>query len=139
MQSKHPHKRAMLAAGLAALVGLGGCAAPAVGTPEQVVTQLANQRWQHLLAGHWDAAYHMLTPAYRALHSQKEYQASFAGAVNWRAAEVLATTCEPEKCTVRIKLTVQTPLSRKPGDVLDTHFDEIWLPEANRWYHYEKP
>lgn len=126
------------AAVLAAVLALAGCAT-AVATPEEQVTRLAQERWAHKINGDWKSAYEMLTPAYRQLHSQREYQAQFKGAVNWQRAEVASTSCEPQKCEVRIALTVTSPLARGKGDTIHTFFNETWLNEGGHWYYYEKP
>lgn len=134
--------RAALAAVLAAAaLAATGCASMGGtgATPEAQVAQLANQRWAHLIAGDWQKAYNMLTPGYRNLHDLREYQAQFKGAVNWKKAEVASTTCEPEKCEVRIELTVVSPFARGKGDTISTFFNETWLKEGDRWYYYEKP
>lgn len=126
------------AAVLAAVLALAGCAT-AVATPEEQVTRLAQERWAHKINGDWKSAYAMLTPAYRQLHDQREYQSQFKGGVNWLRAEVASTTCEPQKCEVRIGLTVTSPLARGKVDTITTFFNETWLNEGGRWYYYEKP
>lgn len=123
-----------------ALVALSGCASTMpTGTPEQVVAQLAQQRWTHLIDGNWASAYAMLTPAYRALHTQRDYQNSFKSAAIWKTTQVISATCEAEKCEVRMELTVQNPMARRADDTLATNFTETWLQDGGRWYHYEKP
>ncbi|MFY3382638.1 hypothetical protein [Paracidovorax sp. MALMAid1276] len=135
-QTWRPRAAAATAA-LAAML-LAGCATTAA-TPEAQVTQLANQRWVHLVAGDWAKAYAMLTPSYRKLHDVKDYQSQFKGAVQWRKAEVASATCEAEKCDVRVELTVTSPFGRGKGDTISTFFNETWLKEDGRWYYYEKP
>ena len=131
-----------LAAGLAvtALLTLAGCtSSPPPSTPEQVVAQLAQQRWDHLIEGRWSDAYAMLTPGYRSLHTQREYQGSFKGATTWQSTKVNGIACEPERCEVRIELTIKNPMARRANDTFSTNFTETWLQEGGRWYHYEKP
>jgi hypothetical protein len=127
----------------AALLALAGCAtAPGgapTGAPEQVVAQLAQQRWAHLIDGRWAEAYAMLTPGYRSLHTQREYQNGFKGASTWRSVKVNAVSCEPERCEVGIELTVANPLARRGNNTFSTNFTETWLQEGSHWYHYEKP
>ena len=132
------HARKWFIAAVAASLVLAGCAATNA-TPEQVVAQRASERWVHNINGDWKSSYEMLTPAYRQLHSQREYQSQFKGAVNWVRAEVANVTCEPEKCEVRMALTVTSPLARGKGDTITTFFNETWLNEGGRWYYYEKP
>ncbi len=134
----HRVRGAVMVAIAAATLALAGCAST-LNTPEAQVAQLANQRWGHLIAGDWQKAYDMLTPGYRNLHDVREYQAQFKGAVQWKKAEVASTTCEPEKCEVRIGLTVASPFGRGKGDTISTFFNETWLKEGDRWYYYEKP
>lgn len=138
---RRPAMPKLLAAlAVAASAALAGCAATSLtDSPEQTVTQLAQQRWSHLIDGRWADAYAMLTPAYRALHPLREYQAGFKGAVGWKRANVTAVTCEPEKCDVRMELVVTNPMARRADDTLSTNFSETWLKEDGRWYHYEKP
>lgn len=134
------HSRGCVAVALVAALALAGCATPAANqTPEQRVAARADQRWQHLLAGRFDQAYALLTPAYRALHTAQDYRGTFLGAVKWRGVKIVNTTCEPEKCEVRVELTVVNPLARRPDDTFATHFSETWLLSEGDWYHYEKP
>ena len=131
------HLAAAVCLGCAVLVQ--GCATAPVATPEQAVTHRANQRWRHMLAGDWDKAYAMLTPAYRALHTRAEYQKNFSGAVAWRNAEVVAAACEADVCKLRVTITIATPLARRANDTITTTADETWLQDGGNWYHYEKP
>lgn len=122
------------------VVGCVGCTAvPSSFAPEQMVSKLAEERWMHLIDGRWGDAYNMLTPAYRAVHSEREYRQSFRGAVQWQGAKVVSIKCEPDKCDLRLTLTVSNPLARRVNDTITTTILETWLLDEGRWYHYTKP
>lgn len=132
-------RQLVIGLGVGCALVLQGCATAPPALPEKVITQLANQRWQHKLDGDWDKAYAMLTPAYRALRTRADYQKQFSGAAAWKNAEVVSAACEPEACKLRVTLTLATPLARRPGDTLSTTFDETWLRQGGSWYYYEQP
>ena len=132
----------VLVAGAVAASGCAGIASQVAGpaSPEEKVAELANARWAHLIDDRWDQAYAMLTPAYRALHSSKEYQKSFgARPVTWKKATVASVMCEAEKCEAKVELEVVAPLARGKAATISTFIAETWLLEAGSWYHYEKP
>lgn len=124
--------------GALALLG-AGCATVSNLPPEQEVTQLANQRWAMLVQGDWSSAYKQLVPSYREVRDLRQYRNGFAGSVRWVRGEVVSAQCEVDKCQLRVKLTTEVPLARRPGDTLDTYFDETWLNVAGRWYYYQAP
>lgn len=123
------------------LAMVGGCASLG-GKPEDQVTKLANQRWQHLIAGDFDKAYEMATPSYRQLRDVRYYSNKRSMTpVKWVAAEVLKVACTPAeaatKCVVRIKLDSK-PLARVNFDgVLSSGLDETWVYEGGRWWMFE--
>ena len=78
--------RTSLAARTAALALVGatlvGCAShpntpAATVTPETLVSERAQQRWDRLLANDYRQAYDFLTPAYRGLKTPEEYAKTF--------------------------------------------------------------
>ncbi|MBP7414384.1 MAG: hypothetical protein KA932_10965, partial [Giesbergeria sp.] len=64
-------RRAFVVTGLASLAVLSGCATTAGSTPEQAVSQRAQERWDHLLKSQYAKAYAYLTPAERAVTSEE--------------------------------------------------------------------
>ncbi len=136
-------RRRVLQAGLVAvwLAGAAGCASLTSG-PEDQVRALANQRWQHLIAGDFDKAYEMATPGFRKLRTLRDYRVRKATVpVKWLEAEVLRVECTPvetpTKCTVRIKLDSKPVVPTGYKGVLSSGIDETWLFEDGRWWMFE--
>lgn len=123
------------------LAGLAGCAS--IGAkPEDQVRSLAQQRWQHLVAGDFDKAYEMATPGFRKVRALGDYRLrKSAVPVKWLAAEVLRVACtpaeQPTKCVVRIKLDSEARVPGAPKGVLSSGIDETWLLEDGRWWMFE--
>ena len=94
--------RSMLYSSILGMV-LVGCSAFDPIPPEEVVEARALQRVQALMAGDYDKAYALTTPAHRTLESETDYTRRWIGASMWR--EVLRVKCaapdiEVTKCRV---------------------------------------
>lgn len=134
-------KAPALATAALALALLGGCASLG-GKAEDQVKALANQRWQHLIAGDFDKAYEMATPSYRQLRDVRYYRNKRTlTPVKWLAAEVVNVSCEPAeaatKCSVRIKLDSKPLVRTKFDGILSAGIDETWVYENGRWWMFE--
>lgn len=117
---------------------LAGCAAIAPATPEQAVRQRATEYWKARVTGQVDKAYVLTTPSYRKLRTETQYKSQFGSGVSVRGAEVTMVTCEPQKCTVRMKVSAAPALMGVKVDLIDTHFDEIWLLEDGQWWRHHE-
>lgn len=120
-----------------AVAGCAGLTTPAA--PEQVVRQLATQRWQALLAKDFDKAYEFSVPSYRALKTAEYYKNKRqATPVKWISAEIFNVECEASKCAVRIKLESKpiVPFSNFDGTIVGG-LDETWVLEGGKWWMFE--
>jgi hypothetical protein len=125
------------AVAVAALAGCAGLTTPA--PPEQVVRQLATQRWQALLAKDFDKAYGFSVPSYRALKTAEYYKNKRqATPVKWISAEIFNVECEASKCAVRIKLESKpiVPFSNFDGTIVGG-LDETWVLDGGKWWMFE--
>ena len=108
-------------------------------SPEQQVAERAAQRWQGLIDKDWAVAYGLLTPGYRAVHSQEAYQASFVGSpVTWDSVEVNGVECSSEeRCTasVSVGFRVQGGLPGVPNLREKQQVSEVWLNTDGAWHH----
>jgi hypothetical protein len=125
----------------AAALTLGGCAGISGGTPEEQVTRLAQKRWEALIKRDFNAAYEYLQPGYRAVRSADAYKNSFGSAGQWLSAEVNAATCEPERCTVKVRLVTKNfaPQTMRSLPQITTVVDETWVRDEGNWWFYESP
>jgi len=128
---------ALAALGLMSLAVVG-CASlqPA---PEETVRKLATQRWQALLAGKFDQAYEFATPAFKKLRTVDFYRTNRSAVpVKWVSAEVLRVDCEPQRCSVKIKLISKPIMPGFNKLNLETGLDEVWILEDGQWWMFEK-
>jgi hypothetical protein len=119
-----------------ALVGCAGLTSSA--PPEQVVRQLATQRWQALLARDFTKAYEFAVPSYRALKNADYYKRNReATPVKWIAVEVFGVECEALKCVVRIKLESKPAVPFNFEGTIVGGIDETWVMEGGKWWMFE--
>lgn len=127
--TRHFSLSAALVAGLTACANIHG------GSPEDRVRDRATERWQALVAYQMEKAYAYTTPAYRAVISFERDRARYGSAAQWVGAEVVRVTCEPAKCTARVRIDARPTI---PGigrkTTLTTHADEIWLLVDGQWW-----
>ena len=122
---------------------LAGCAsAPtatvAHSTPEQAVSERAQQRWDRLLVGDFEKAYDYLTPAYRDLKTPAQYANRFGNGAAWHSAKVGKVNCESaERCTATVNLDVLV-IARGFNKPIQTTHTETWLLEEGQWWFYQK-
>ena len=83
-------------------------------------------------------AYTFLAPSYRKLVGVERYESSFGTAVAWKSVEVVGVSCEPEKCTARVKIESQPVVPTLFKGTITTHVDEEWLLEDGQWWLYQK-
>ena len=130
--------RAALAALLAtATLALAACAGLQPKTPEDVVRERSEARWDALIKRDFDKAWEYTQPAYRALVGQKDYYKRFGGAGQWKGVQIHEVTCEPERCTVRLRLTSTLNVPRFRGQELTGYIDETWVRADGQWWFYQ--
>lgn len=121
---------------LASLV-LAGCAALGSANPEQQVERRASEYWAARVASQVDKAYALSTPSYRKLHTLDQFKQQFGGGANIQSANVMNVSCEAEKCTTKIKLSVKPLIIGLNLGTIDSFVDEVWLLEEGHWWHYQ--
>jgi len=139
--SRHVAARAAAGALIAATLLTAGCATVKTETAEETVARRANERWQALIKGDFTAAYRYLQPGYRAIVNEQNYRKTFGAGGAWKAADIYTTTCEAERCTVRLRLTT---LNFAPGFAtkmpeIQNFFNETWIKDEGQWWFYQAP
>lgn len=132
---KFPHFFGAVGAAFLAFM-VAGCAAIAPSTPEQLVKDRAQERWNDLVAAKWDKVYSFVSPAFRAAMPEDRYRERFVGVPKWSKAEVIGVKCEPAKCVATVRIHA---LYGASGGLqtLATDVPETWLLEDGQWYKYE--
>lgn len=102
---------------------------------EQVISERAEVRWQHLIRGDFESAYEYLSPAYRSGHSLRDYRARHKPGL-WTGAEVKSVTCrEPEICEVEVEVAYQY-VARLGRPVAGKRvLRESWRKDAGEWWN----
>ena len=135
---KRTYIRRILTTSLAvATVTLSGCAALAPAAPEKVVEKRAMTYWKARIAGEYEKAYALSSPAYRNVKSAQQFRSQFGAGANVLSAEVYAITCEQQKCNARMKLTVKPAVIQLKLDTIPMYLDEIWLLEDGQWWIHQ--
>jgi hypothetical protein len=116
-----------------AAVVLAGCAAVATQSPEQVVKERAQARWDALLKGDFHAAYGYLSPGSRSVQSEASYVGELKKGF-WKSATVNKVECRNDAaCTadVTIEYEFQGMRTRTP-------LRESWVREGSEWWYVKR-
>ena len=132
-------RRALGAALIAGVLGLSACATKPT-TPEDQVRERAQARWNALVASDFAKAYTYAPPSFRAVSGPQEYRSRFGPAAAWKSAWVHDVSCEPERCTVsvRVTLNVRVPQFATKLPSIETYTQETWVREDGQWWHFEQ-
>lgn len=112
-------------------------------TPEQQVTQAANERWQSLIQGDFETAYKHYTKAYKKTVSLDHFQNRIRGVGLWSAANVTKVNCDDvgKQCTASVEVTVAVKMRGldKPTET-STILKETWVNEGgfSGWKYVKK-
>ena len=123
---------------LALFIGLfiAGCAS--VGkSPDEIVSQRAQERWDLILGGDIEGAYQYLSPGYRSGVSLQDYMKRLLSRkVKWTGAAVDESNCSSNSCKVKISVEYSVygalpGVSRMDSSRKST---EDWLLVHRKWY-----
>jgi hypothetical protein len=115
--------------------GLIACGEPK--TPEQIVAERAQARWDALLAGDFETAYSFAAPSYRDVVDAVRFQQGLGGHASWLGAKVREVTCREDVCDAMVRLKYRSPLP--PRMEFETDDIERWLSEDGEWWIFLKP
>lgn len=121
----------------AVLLALAGCAAMQPQTPEQVVQERAQARWDALIKGDFEKAWTYTDAQTRSQVAQQDYKQRFGAAGAWISATVLRVECQPEKCLAAVRLTTQNivPNFAQAIPQITTFVDEEWVRDEGQWWY----
>ena len=116
---------------------LTGCGEPK--TPEQIVAERAQARWDALLAGDFETAYSFASPAYRSIVDAIGFQRRFGGGqVGWLGATVRQVECRDDVCEATVRIKFASLLPPRMSD-LETDDIERWVLDEGDWWIFLKP
>lgn len=115
---------------------LVGCAIKAPLSAEESVAQRARARWESVIAGDWQGAYLLSTPAYRATVDVWAFRSTAVGAVKYKSVDIRSVVCEMASCVVKVRIGYAPVQSGFPD--LTTDFDERWVLDDGQWWRFEK-
>jgi len=113
---------------------LSGCVGLTPATPEEIVSQRSQERWAAMIAGDFEKAWTYAQPGFRAEVKQADYRKRFGDGGQWKDAQVINTTCEVDRCTVRLRLVTVLSLPGFKGQELRGGIDEVWVREDGQWW-----
>ena len=106
-------------------------------TPEDAVTERAQQRWDTLLEGDIEGAYEYFSPGYRTGYSLLDFQRKLIlMRMKWTGANVIESNCSSNSCKVRISVDYKVygalpGVSEFKGNSL---VEEDWILVDRQWY-----
>ena len=126
-------RRAVGAAALALVLGLGACATTGPQTPEDEVRARATGRWNALIAKDRERAYQYLAPTVRANLSFERFRVAHGDTLA-KAVRVREIECESATCTVRVALDAESFIPGTRGTMLTTVHQETWVRQDGQWW-----
>ena len=135
-------RRAALGALIGATLLSASCAALNPATPEEIVNRRVQERWDALIKRDFAKAYSYTQPGYRAIVSADNYAKRFGTAGKWLSMDVYSTTCEPERCTVKIRLTSEVFMPSVQGvpgksQKIQGFQNETWIKDEGQLWFYQ--
>ncbi|HRJ53779.1 MAG TPA: hypothetical protein PLE99_13515 [Candidatus Thiothrix moscowensis] len=111
------------------LAGCGGM------TAEKDVAEAAQKRWEYLIAGNLEQAYHYYTDAFKQATPYEHFRNNVRGTGLWNRATVETVKCDDSasRCTVTLDVTVSMKMRglSKPVESSD-RVAEVWVKEG--WF-----
>lgn len=98
--------------------------------------ELAEQRWQFMLARDFEQAYEYETPAYRGAYTPELFAYQFNGGVDWREIKLLDSK-EISDDLMEVQLELKY-LFDEGGDfeqLLSSNITEDWIKVDGHWWH----
>jgi hypothetical protein len=107
-------------------------------SPDKMVKERAEARWEALLSRDYASAYSFYSPGYRSTTSVTDFEIEIRlRRVRWTTAEYLKHDCDENTCTVsfRVGYRVGSPV---PGVVTWDGYDLItdqWVKTGGEWWY----
>lgn len=107
-------------------------------TPEEIVAQRAQARWDALIAGQWETAYSLASPAYRSLVDVDGFRRQKGGETWVMGTAVRKVECAIDTCEVMVRLKFKPPMPQF-GTEMETDYTERWVLDEGDWWIFLTP
>ena len=107
-------------------------------TPEEVVAERAQARWEALIAGQWESAYSFASPAYRSMVDVDGFRRRQGGKTLALGSTVRKVECDGEACEAVVRLKFRPPVPQIKS-VLETDYKERWVLDDGDWWIFLTP
>jgi len=122
---------------LLATLLLAGCAGAPL-SPDEVVKDRAEKRWEEIFAREYSKAYEFYSPGYRSKFSATDLEIALrVQKVRWTSASYIDHACDENACMVRFKLGYRVA-SPVPGVNVWSGWDTIeeqWIKTGGEWWY----
>ena len=116
-----------------AVVGASGCAIFKPRSPDEIVMERAQARWDALVQGDTKKAYEYFGPGSRSVMTAEQYDASIRKGF-WKSAKVEKVECAaPDSCFVHVAIEYEYQ-----GMRIKTPLGETWIREGSDWWYVRK-
>ncbi|MBS3747422.1 MAG: lipoprotein [Wenzhouxiangellaceae bacterium] len=125
---------------IGAVALLAACSDPDPRSPEEIVAERAQARWDALVAQDFETAREYYTPGYRQQTSAADFADEMQRRpVKWTDVEVRSAECSEEEpsCRLRSVVSYQVPASIPGAGTLESKsaVTEIWLQINGEWWY----
>ena len=112
---------------------MAGCAALQPRSPEDVVKEKAQARWDALVKGDIKAAYAFMSPGSRSIITPEGYEASIRKGF-WKSAVVEKVECSSAQSCDALATIEYEYLGKRTK----TPLRETWIKEGSEWWYLRK-
>ena len=133
--SQYRQSLIMLAATISILM-LTACASTG-DAKKHPVEELAQKRWDAIMAGDFDTAYSLYSPGYRSANSRVDFEISQrTRKVAITAAKVASSECDGDACTVSaaVQYRVGAPVPGVSKWESSSKLEERWVRTDGKWW-----
>lgn len=126
-------------AALAGILVLAACQPADDRSPEEIVLERAQQRWDLVVERDFAQAYEFYSPGFREMTEIDGYRRDMQNVrIRYTGAEALSAECEEEVCDIQVRVSYRLPegaaptgMSRIPGE---RRVEETWIRAHGSWW-----
>jgi hypothetical protein len=116
------------------------CAIQSALTPDKIIGQRVQARWDALIGNNWPEAYRYETPGYKATHTVEQFQGKFGQALKWKTVKIESIKVDPgkQKASVSLNVAFDAVIPNFGLQTSTSYLTETWLLEGDEWWHYSQ-